>query len=400
MSQQNIGQLSKKPLPEVRASIADEIMECLEKRTSTPEEFRAIEGIIRLLMRDPEVSVRRRLAYNLQYTAKIPQDIIVALAQDAQEVALPILKNSPLLTDSRLISIIKNTRDLELLMAIAARRWISPSVAGALINSNMRDVVMSLLANDKVDLLESSYNDIIDSFHVDDKILLLVSARKKLPLPVVKKLFFLVSEETKRKLCQRYALEYDKMERSSVSTDEVPFITSTLVNEKMIMNDEWLRSKIAQYVNYFYRQGKLTISLLLRSLYEGNLLFFEGALAQLTSLPVATIRDQLRQEKSEKFNALCLRAGIPNSMGEAVSLLYYYALGHYPEQVDAIEEVKVIKEYKRQLVEYITSSGYDQTVPFMLYIKALVCSQLDKEGLIESVRLKEKPASFPVALTA
>ena len=58
------------------------------------------------MIKDAEVRVREALAQNLKENPDLPHDVALSLAQDVDQVALPILQFSDVLTDDDLIEII------------------------------------------------------------------------------------------------------------------------------------------------------------------------------------------------------------------------------------------------------------------------------------------------------
>ena len=62
--------------------------------------------ILRRLVRDVEMPVRRALADQLSVRKDAPHDLIMMLANDVIDVAYPLLAKSPLLRDEDLIGVV------------------------------------------------------------------------------------------------------------------------------------------------------------------------------------------------------------------------------------------------------------------------------------------------------
>ena len=58
------------------------------------------------MAQDAELAVRRALSHSLRSAAQLPHDVALRLASDVEAVALPILINSPVLTDQDLIALV------------------------------------------------------------------------------------------------------------------------------------------------------------------------------------------------------------------------------------------------------------------------------------------------------
>ena len=60
------------------------------------------------MAKDVELAVRRSLSESLRSARHLPHDVALRLASDVEAVALPILANSPVLTDADLIDLVRH----------------------------------------------------------------------------------------------------------------------------------------------------------------------------------------------------------------------------------------------------------------------------------------------------
>lgn len=378
--------LEKRALPEVRQSIADKVCKGYIRKTFCAEEIPYAEEVMRLLASDPAPQVRQVVASNLAMARQAPHDIILRLAQDSKEVAVPLLRYSRLLKDDDLIAIIKKRKETAINVAIVMRERVSYSVSSVLISTHIKEVVISLLMNKGAEISDHGYHDIMDEFHSDHRILALMIERGDLSTPIIQKLFKLLPESLKVQLCSLYHLDRRALYTYPVIESDEILIDSLIPEEEAHISEEqaWLHNSIAQYVGYLYRQGQLTPSTLLRSLYEGNILFFERAIARLAELPVAKVEAIIKEEKSERLRLLCQKASIPKNLYEAMMVLLKFAFLQKRHLMQSLKEMEGSTLYKKQLIEYITAYGYEQTIPLMPYIKALICTHLNTENLMAS----------------
>src|SRR5215468_1778838 len=93
---------------EDRAHAAHKICRCIEDAELTAEERAHAESIMAIMAGDAAVLVRRALSVALKNSPKLPRDIANKLAQDVETIALPIILNSPMLTDSDLVEIVRS----------------------------------------------------------------------------------------------------------------------------------------------------------------------------------------------------------------------------------------------------------------------------------------------------
>ncbi|HKS85006.1 MAG TPA: DUF2336 domain-containing protein, partial [Pseudolabrys sp.] len=91
----------------------------------------AAEGAMIMLLDDSSPLVRRALAEAFASAEEAPRIVIDALAADQVDVALPILRHSPLLLDEDLVDLIA-TGQTEVQVAIANREPVERGLAAAI----------------------------------------------------------------------------------------------------------------------------------------------------------------------------------------------------------------------------------------------------------------------------
>jgi uncharacterized protein (DUF2336 family) len=118
-------------------------------------------GILRQLVHDLEVSVRRTLAERLAREPNAPHELVVTLAHDDIDVAFPILVESEVLQDMELIEVIRN-RTLEHQLAIALRKSLSEVVTDALVGTDSTDVIARLLDNPQAKISQKTMEYLVE----------------------------------------------------------------------------------------------------------------------------------------------------------------------------------------------------------------------------------------------
>ncbi len=97
LSQSDVEKLMADPSPGVRAETTSKLAAQYERKFPrlTPAERNLAEDIFRALTRDAEVIVRQALSQHLKTADDLPNDVALALAQDVDAVALPMIKFRP-----------------------------------------------------------------------------------------------------------------------------------------------------------------------------------------------------------------------------------------------------------------------------------------------------------------
>src|SRR5690348_2534329 len=146
LTQADVARLLAEPSASARAEVADKLAREIDNTLLTDTELSIAHDIVRLIARDVELAVRSALSHSLRKASRLPPDVARRLASDVEAVALPILSDSPALTDADLIEIVRqgSTRKQE---AIAGRAAVSEQVSDALVTQGSEPAVAALLGN-------------------------------------------------------------------------------------------------------------------------------------------------------------------------------------------------------------------------------------------------------------
>lgn len=142
-------QLKQDSQPTSRAEIARKICYHIEQESYGGQNYELACEIALYLQKDKEIIVRKSLAENICGSEKASPDLIFKLAMDDRdEVALPVLSQSPIINDETLIAIMPAIEKVNRLVAIANRRFLSVTVSTMLAERKIEEVATALLSND------------------------------------------------------------------------------------------------------------------------------------------------------------------------------------------------------------------------------------------------------------
>ncbi len=119
--------------------------------------------ILETLACDEFMRVRRILAEAFKSPPDAPAEIVRRLARDTErEVAAPVLRHSPVLTDVDIIDIVANDAPEWTFEAVAGRQTVSPAVAEALTQSGPVSAVSAMIANPGAAFAEPTMAHIVE----------------------------------------------------------------------------------------------------------------------------------------------------------------------------------------------------------------------------------------------
>ena len=297
------------------------------------------------------MKVRLLMAETLKSNMQVPHDIIWALANDRNEIAVPVLEHSHVLSEEDLITIARATREHPKLKAIARRDSISRPLSHALIEKRHDEITRIVLGNKGAAIADTSMDVVLEEFARDHSILEELVLRGGLPYAFAEKLFGSVSDTLKKQLTRKYRMNQHVVEEVAVSARETALLQ--FISPWMSQND------INHLVDEMHRNKRLTDSVIIRSLCIGDLRFFEAAIAKRVGIPASNARILLIDPGALGFKALYESSGLPGSFYEAVHLMLRLALeetqyGNYRTN-----------DFGAMMVAKIRSAGYDRSVENM-----------------------------------
>lgn len=266
-----------------------------------PEERDFALKILHHIMTDTASMVRRALAVTLRNSPELPRPIARKIIADIDNIAVPVLKDSPVLTDDDL-RLVLSSKAAAKVRAIAQRRKVSGSIVNDVIRLGDNIAIAALAANDGAELSEDTAQKILSLYHNDDLIKQAFIDRHDLPLPVVEKLLTLVSEETAWQINKRHALPVDLA---------IDLAASARERASMELFDQvWVSRDLMGLVTRIYEEGRLTPSLIIRAAGCGLMAFTEHALAVRGRVTFGKARLMLHDSGPFGIKALGVRAGL------------------------------------------------------------------------------------------
>jgi len=318
-------------------------------------EYIFAEQIFRLMMKDAEVKVRQTLAHQLKDNADIPRDIVLHLAKDVEEVSLPVLHASDVLSEADLIQIVETSREISKLLAISDRDTVTERVSEALVDSKSEEVVKTLLKNEGARISENAYSQILSDFSGKEEITSAMVQRAQMPISIVEKLVEHVSASMAQDLQKRYKIEDKKLDQVRET------ITLDLMN--FPQNEELVEQTVMQMIS----GNRLSPSIILSSICRGYLAFYEVSLAKLAGIPKSNARKLIHDKGPLGFRALYSKTQLPESMFDAVRLVLRVV-----KEMDEDDLVPGSSEYANELVGRILKMAEGQQVDNLPYVIALI----------------------------
>lgn len=166
----------------------------------TDEQLALFDDVLLNLSSSIETKARVKLSKRLANVADAPIKVVRSLAfDDVVEVAVPVLKSSPRLTDEDLVETAK-TKSQDHLHAITQRPQLSEAVTDVLVERGDREVVHSVAKNTGARFSDQGFGKLVARARGDDTLARFVGARRDIPRHHFLKLLESASASVRTKL--------------------------------------------------------------------------------------------------------------------------------------------------------------------------------------------------------
>jgi uncharacterized protein (DUF2336 family) len=305
------------------------------------DERNLMGDILQRLIGDVESVVRKALAETLSGIPGAPPQIINALANDALEIAYPILIESSVLQDMELVEIIRH-RTAEHQLAIAMRETVSETVSDALVDTDNNDVIRTLVENRGARISGETLEKIVDRSESQLDLQSPLLQRNELSPMLAKRMYWWVSAALRKSIVERFdidSVELDKsIERAVKDLMGEPIAKAANADS----TDHMIKSLISA--------GKVTPPLMIQTLRQGEIALFEEMLSGLSNLNAKLVRRFVFEPGGEALAILCKALEIMKPDFASIFLLSRSARPG-DKVVDPSELTRVLDLYDRIKLE-------------------------------------------------
>lgn len=319
------------------------------------------EDIFRLLMKNAETHVRAALSNNLKASADVPHDIVISMARDVEEVSLPVLQFSDVLSEADLLDIIRTSDDEARHIAIAARHVVPENISEALVNTGREAVVTTLVKNEGAQIADHTFEKIVEHHAASEAIVHSMIERGSLPIAVADKLMEKVSGTIRGQLKEKYGAAFDAAHLNKVVEQSLEVATLKLMGLKTP------DTELSQLLKHLGETGKLSP---FTALCVGDLHLFEVSMSRLAKVPLKNVRILLHEKGEAGFIGLYEKADLPESIAAAVRLAIKAMVAL--EEGYAHSNIKALRFSTVEIMEKMLELQGAEDVPNMQYLLTMM----------------------------
>lgn len=345
-------QFKNEPSVQAKKALTERICLQFKRRGFSEGEKNIVVEILSVLAKEAEVAVRKVLAETLKDDDNLPPSIAKQLAEDIEDVSIPILEFCRVLSEDDLIEIISKTENIKKLTTIAKRKDVTEDIATHLIDKKIEKIVKTLIDENHDKLSDNNIEHAMQTFPNSEGLMEKLLEADMLSAVLAEKIISKVSTNLQTKLVGVYNINpaiAKKAIRESSEVVTIKNLQSGAVNSK----------NASELVEHLYNTGKLSYSILLRSLCHRDIEFFEHSIAKLAKKPLENTKKILNDLNQTEFARLYTAAGMPSTMLQASFVM-----------------LKLIKQFNfnnpDEMIEVIIQKNLDDRITNMSYFLALL----------------------------
>jgi uncharacterized protein (DUF2336 family) len=368
VSSMDVRKLMQEPSGKTRGMLAGKIALDYRNGGFSANEMNVANDIFRILLKDIEKKVRVAIAEHLAHAPNVPRDILLQMVTDDFDVAVYPLEFSRVLNDQDLLEIVKSSEEIERLRAIARRENLSVDVATGLTETQNVSVLTDLFANKTAIITDNALLDTWQQIATNEPLAKLLVDRGGLSLTIVEKLLSAVSEDLKHRLMKEYKVSAPMAHKAAADVREWEMLGLVAANSNFDPEDN---DQVDDLVTQMSLNGRLTHSILIRSLCMGSINLFEAGLARMAGVPRVNARLLLSDASGMGFHAIYSASNMPVAFEAAIRVLLKICVeeSNYGFQVPT--------EFKKHVVDRIYRSGYHRSIDNMEYLLSIIGGKIE-----------------------
>lgn len=301
LAAEDVRTLVRHPNAEKRSFAAQRICRTVRTVKLSDAERAFAHRLLDYMAKDAAAIVRRSLAITLKNSPELPRSVAKKLAADIDNIAIPVLTYSPVLTDEDLVDVLRS-RAAAKIIAIAKRPVVSGTVVREIVRYGDGQAVAEVAANDGAIIDVETADLLLELYKDDDLIRDAFIARKDMPAHILEKLMTMVSEEAAVLMHNRHDIPVDVAVDLANRTRE----RATMEIVTPDLHDRELKLMIKQ----LDETGRLTPSFLIRAAGSGRIKLLQYSLSRMSNVSPDKTLLMIHDAGPLGLRALCQHAGL------------------------------------------------------------------------------------------
>ncbi|WP_279483034.1 DUF2336 domain-containing protein [Aureimonas sp. SK2] len=282
------------------AMLADAVV----NRKFLPSDLREAEAALMVAAEDPSPRVRRAIADGVASAGNAPRQLVRLLSRDIDDVAVPVIVLSPLLTVEDLCDLVRAGRPA-VSLAVAKRLQLPATVAAEIVAGGDAVACLELARNQTAELEGAALCHLVEEAAQASDLRFALLQRGDLPAGLRHALLSCLGDALCRSALVANIVGPTRAERLRQDVHEQA--TASLIDS--VKADE-----LSAFVEQLRGTSQLNAAVLVRAVCMGRIDLFAASMARLTGLSDERVRSVIADAREPAFMALASAAGLPKTV--------------------------------------------------------------------------------------
>ncbi len=299
--------LAAEPSSEKRRALLRELTDHFFGSVEQTVTERALYGdVLAALAAEMETAVRAELGPRFADSPRAPGLLIRRLSQDVAEVAAPVLRASPVLTEADLLKVVQSQGQAHL-RAVSARPTVSEAVSDVIVARGDDETLGTLLGNEGAALSRQASEAAVERAKVNPALHAVTVERRSLPPDLLNEMYFVVEARLRQQILEQNARLDPALLESALSAGR-----ARLAEVDGALPADY--SACLAYVDELRAAGQLTPQMLARFLRSDSRTSFLIALSQLADVDFHTARQIVERRDLDALAVVCRAADLDRAL--------------------------------------------------------------------------------------
>lgn len=310
----NLVELAKEKSSTRRRALLREVTDLFfdEPPARDSEVSQRFDDVLTALADQTAQEARAELSTRFADSPLAPKGLIRKLAQDAIEVAGPILAKSTVLDENDLLSIAETGQQTHL-QAITRREKVSERLSDTIVRRGDDDTVASLISNDGAKLSRQAFETVTERAETSQALQAPLVDRQDTPNDLLADLMLTVETRLRERIVQRF-------DRVDPQVIEHAMAASRARLAERLEEDKELE-EARKFIQSKRVRKQLDGALLARLLRERQQMRFYVGFAEMTGTDIVAARRAIEQECVDPLALICKSAGFDKALFVTLAVL-------------------------------------------------------------------------------
>ncbi|GEM_PF-1707916 len=291
------------------------------------------------LFKDTEKHILKSLSMYLCHLQDVPDKIVKHLAYDALMVAEPMLEHSVCLSEKELLNIIF-MKGAGYWKSIAKRTDLTDNLVETLAEKKDFVTSMNLLTNSGAKIGPRAFNHVRDLARKRNELSPIMAQRSDIPVAIALDIYWQVSNALREKLVVTHNIPKERLNEAFKSA------LKDFDDSLRGMDDPTPTPLMRELASSYQKAGKITTSMLVKTLFVGRARFFIALFSQMTGVHSKVIFEAMRQPGGRSIALLCRAHNVGKENFVSI-FLKSRSLIHSRKAVDSTELHAAIRYFDR-----------------------------------------------------